>query len=116
MFFQYKKKKIEQYLQAKAPAYTAFDELLMDYLNGNIKERMIQFGIKNSQYHIDWLENYKCIDIQGKYHGYYVNVQIEENELSIACDQVEPDDPQEYALETKAQVYSVLENTLKNLT
>jgi len=115
MLFLPKKKKIEQYLQTKDSAYSAFDELLQDYLNGKLKEELEKYGMTKIELYIDWLDDYRCIDIQGKFHSYFVNVQIEEEKFIIACDEDEPDDPEEYALETRSQMYSVLETTIKAL-
>lgn len=115
MVFNSKKKKIQQFLASKASKYTAFDELLADYQSGSLKKEMIQLGVEKTEYHIDFFDNYKCIDIQGKYKGYFIGIQIEENEFSIAYDKIEPDEPQEYALITKENFYSILVNTVKKL-
>lgn len=115
MLFQSKKKKIEKYLSGKSLALSAFDELLKDYLNGDLKEKLTRLEISEIEIHIDWLDDYKCIGIQGKYHSYYVDVQIEEKHFSVAYDKDEPDEPRTYALETSDQVYSVLEDTLKRM-
>lgn len=115
MLFQPKKKKIEKYLSGKSLALSAFDELLKDYLNGDLKEKLTRLGISEIEIHIDWLDDYKCIGIQGKYHSCYVDVQIEEKHFSVAYDKDEPDEPRTYALETSDQVYSVLEDTLKRM-
>lgn len=115
MLFQSKNKKIEQYLQNKVAAYSAFDELLEDYLKGSLEKNLAQLGITKAECHIDWLRDYRCIGIQGKYCSYYVDLQIEETEFSIACDEDEPDNGREYTLETKAQMYSILEKTLNEL-
>ena len=115
MFFNSKKKKIQQFLASKASKYTAFDELLADYQSGSLKKEMIQLGVEKTEYHIDFFDNYKCINIQGKYKGYFIDIQIEENEFSIAYDKIESDEPQEYALITKENFYSILVNTVKKL-
>lgn len=115
MLFQSKKKKMELYLQRKAAECSAFDELVRDYLAGSLREQLMQLGIEKPEIHIDWLDDYKCIGIQGKHRSFYVDVQIEERRFAIACDETEPDDPQEYPLETKEQLYSVLGKTLKEL-
>jgi len=119
MFFLSKKKKIERYLQTKESAYSAFDELLQDYLNGKLKEELERYGMTKIELYIDWytdlLDDYRCIDIQGEYHSYYVDIQIDKKQFIIACDEDEPDDPKEYALETRSQMYSVLETTLNAL-
>lgn len=116
MFLQSKKKKIEKYLESKKSATSAFDKLLKDYLNDNLKQNLTNLGVLKTDIHIDWLNDYKCIGIQGKYHSYFVDIQIEEQHFSIAYDKDEPDDPKEYALEKADQVYSVLESTLRNIS
>lgn len=119
MFFLSKKKKIERYLQTKDSAYSAFDELLQDYLNGTLKEELEKYGMTRIELYIDWhsdlLDNYRCIGIQGEYRRYFVDIEITKGQFIIACDEDEPDDPEEYVLETRSQMYSVLETTLKAL-
>lgn len=115
MFFKSRKKEIEQFLASKVSNYTVFDELLADYQNGNLKKELIQLGVEKTEYHIDFLDDYKCINIQGKYRGYFVDIQIEEDEFSIAYDRDEPDEPQGYALVTKEDFYAILVDTLKKL-
>ena len=56
---------------------------------------------------MDWLDDYRCIGVQGRYRKSYVEFQIEKNEFSIGYDPDEPDDPKSYLLETEEQVYSV---------
>lgn len=116
MLFISKKKKIEQYLASKASSYTAFDELLADYQSGSMKKEIIQLGVEKAEFYIDFLDDYKCINIQGKYKGYFIDVQIEENEFSIAYDKIEPDEPQEYALVTKENFCAIFADTLNKLT
>ena len=115
MLFKSKKKKIEQYLASKAHNYTAFDKLLADYQIGSLGKEIIQLGVEKAEFYIDFLDDYKCINIQGKYRGYFIDIQIEENEFSIAYDQDEPDEPQGYALVTKEDFYTILVDTLKKL-
>lgn len=115
MPFQTKKQKIKCYLENVGGPLSAFDSLLLDYISGELKSRLFRMGVEKAKTHIDWLDNYRCIEIQGWYREYYVELQIEEKEFSIAFDADEPDDPKTYLLETKGQVYSVFEDTLKNL-
>lgn len=58
---------------------------------------------------IDWLPDYKCLSVQGKTKTHYIEFQIEETEVHIACDIDEPDEPQIYPLETRQQFYTILE-------
>lgn len=116
MLLPTKKKKIKCYLERIGSSLSAFDALLSDYISGELKERFLQLGVKKIEIYVDWLADYRCIGVQGKYQKYYVELQIEEKEFSIAFDAIEPDDPKTYLLETKEQVYSVFEDTLKSLT
>lgn len=115
MFFNSKKKKIERYLASKASKFTAFDELLADYQSGKLEKEIKQFGIEKAEFHIDFLEDYKCINIQGKYMGCFIDIQVEENEFSVAYNRDEPDEPQGYTLVTKENFYTILADTLKKL-
>lgn len=115
MLFQTKKKKIKGYLENVSVPLSAFDELLSDYMSGELKARFLQLGVEKIDIFVDWLDDYRCIGVQGKYRKYYVELQIEENEFSIGFDADEPDDPKTYLLETKEQVYSVFEDILKSL-
>lgn len=116
MLFQSIRKKIEIYLDGKTSALTAFDELLKDWLNGELKQKIASLGISETEIHIDWLDVYMCMGIQGKYRSCCVDVQIEEKRFSVACDKDEPDEPQEYSPETPSQEYSVPENTIRALS
>ncbi len=116
ILFHTKKKKIKDYLENAALPLSAFDGLLSDYISGELKARLLQLGIEKIETYIDWLDNYRCIGVQGRYRKNYVELQIEEKEFSIGYDTDEPDDPQTYPLETKEQVYSVMKDILKNLS
>ena len=116
MRFQTKKKKIKCYLENACAPLSAFDGLLSDYMSGELKAGLLRLGVEKIETYIDWLDNYRCIGVQCRYRKYYVEFQIEEKEFSIGYDADEPDDPQTYLLETKDQVYSVLEDILKDLS
>ena len=104
--FQFKKSKIKTYLNNIAGMYTPFDHLLSDYLSGELKNRLVGFGLQDITIHVDWLPDYKCINIQGRYLKNYVDIQIEPNRFSIGCDLDEPDDHVEFALESCEQFYN----------
>ncbi len=111
-----KKKKIQKYLEQKADDNkSAFDFLLSDYLTGLLKEDLMSFGIKKTEIHIDWLDDIKCIGIQGRYEEYYLDLQIYPNEFSISFDPDEPDEDVSYSLESKEQLYKVLSEAIKAL-
>ena len=114
--FTTKKNKIQKYLEQKADDNKgAFDILLSDYLDGSLKEDLASIEIKKADIHIDWFDDIKCIGIQGRYKEYYMDLQICPNEFSISFDLDEPDDNAAYSLESKAQVYSVIDNIIKSL-
>lgn len=91
---------------------TVFDNLLNDYINGELKHQLEQIGLKKITIHIDWLPDYKCINIQSKCDKKYVDIQIEPNEFSIGCDSVEPDEHTSYLLESRNHLYSVVKSEL----
>ena len=76
MFFT-KKKKIQKYLEQKAESdKNAFDFLLCNYLDGTLKTDLELLGITKNEIHIDWLDDIKCIGIQGRYKKYFADIQI----------------------------------------
>lgn len=114
MLLQSKKKKIEQYLKDRNGDLSGFDELLSDYLNGSLKSFFAELGMTKIQIYITWLKEYKCIDLQGRYNGNYVDIQIDEAEFEIAVDSDEPDIYDSYKLVSKNNVFSICGNYLKN--
>ena len=106
-----KKKKISEYLlvKQKTQIVTAFDDLLLDYLSGTLKDKLVNLEMKHIDIHIDWLPDYKCIDIQGKVKEYYFDIQIEPESFSIAYDKDEPEDVMEYDLTSKNEFYKKIE-------
>ena len=112
--FQTKKKKIQTYLIEKSSEqFTPFDELLVDYLFGKMKETFSALGTKKIKIHIDWLPDYHCIGIQGIYNHNYLDLQIEPTEFSVGYDPDEPDNHIYYSLENKDQVYAIVKQILK---
>ena len=110
------KKKIQRYLKQKTDNNKcAFEILLLDYLDGTLKENLISIGIRKVEIRIDWLDDIKCIGIQGRYKEYYIDLQIYPNEFSVSFDLDEPDEDATYPLESKEQLYNVLFNTTKAL-
>jgi hypothetical protein len=114
--FTAKKKKIQQYLNRKAESdKNAFDFLLCTYLDGTLKTDIKSLGITKNEIHIDWLDDIKCIGIQGKYKKYFADIQIYPNKFSISFDLDEPNDDISYALESKGQLYRVISETMDML-
>ncbi len=114
--FMTKKRKIREYLSEKTDSdKCAFDNLLSDYLAGTLKENLTSVGIKKTEIHIDWLDDIKCIGVQGQYGTYYLDLQIYPNEFCLSLDLIEPDEGATYPLETKDQLYSILSDAVKSL-
>ena len=113
--FATKKKKIKKYLEQKNEDKSAFDFLLSDYLDGALKQKLTATGIGKIAIYIDWLDDMKCIGIQGRYSQYYLDIQIYQNEFTISYDLDEADEEIEYPLESKEQFYSVFLNIIKKI-
>ena len=108
--FLTKRGKIAAYLKTASPS--PFAELLAQLHGGQMQERLESLGLRKPEFHIDWLPDYKCIDIQGRRDRMYVNIQIEPNAFTIVMDEDEPDDPTEYALVSAEGFYDTLRDTL----
>lgn len=115
--FQTKKKKIKSYLENKqsAETLTAFDVLLHDYLSGDLESEFEAIGLSGIKIHIDWLNDYKCIEVEGSYSKYLIEIQIEPSEFSIAYDEDEPDDYKTYPLISKDDLFLEVKALLKIL-
>lgn len=108
-----KKGKIRKYLQSvDRDKWSAFDVLLDQYLTGELNSRLGEIGLGKTEIHVDYLEDYKCIGIQGKYGRYYIDIQIEENEFFLGCDPEEPDEHARYPLEDAGLFYQVVSEKL----
>lgn len=112
--FQSQTKKIRKYIEDRITGgvLTPFDELLRDFLSGDLKSTMLKYNVQKISIHIDWLSNYKCIGIQGTHHSNYLDLQIMPGEFSIGYDPDEPDDHCYRPLESREQFYSVVQQTL----
>ena len=111
-----KKKKIKVYLETKQ-ALNTFDHFLKDYLFGELKTKLIEIGASSIEIHIDWLPNIKEVGIQCKYKNQYVDILVDENEVSFAMDEDEPDDKESYEYNkncNSSEIYSLLEKLLKS--
>ena len=108
--FLTKRGKIAAYLKTASPS--PFTELLEQWYSGQMRGRLESLGLTKLELHIDWLPDYKCIDIQGRRNRLYVDIQIEPSSFTIAMDEVEPDDPTEYALVSAEGFYATLRDTL----
>ncbi len=110
--FQRKRSKIAAYLQTSPPS--PFALLLSDWYSGQMQERLSALGLVKLDCHIDWLPDYKCINIQGRYGKQYVDIQIEGDAFFIAADAVEPDEPEEFPLESADRFYLALRSFLES--
>ena len=109
-----KEKKLIEYLSKKQAdkALTTFDAILSDYLSGSLKERLHELTMKKISVHVDWLSDYKCINVQGKVSDYYFDIQIEPVTFSIAYDKDEPDNATEFVLQDIQSFYNIIENAI----
>ena len=105
MFFT-KRKKIESWLKTAAPS--PFAALLAMERSGQLASQLSDLGLTKQEYHIDWLDDYKCICIQARFGKLYIDIQIEPNAFTIAVDEDEPDDPVEFPLKSTEGFYEQL--------
>ena len=98
MFKSRKTRRIMQYLDEK-PQHQPFDYLLQDYLSGALKQRLADMGFSRIEIYVDWLEDYKCVNI-GALHrcGLCLDFQAEPACVNIALDEEEPDDAVEFEI------------------
>ena len=108
--FLTKRGKIAAYLKTASPS--PFHGLLEQWLAGQMRGRLESLRLRKLEFHIDWLPDYKCIDIQGHRDRMYVDIQIEPASFTIAMDEDEPDEPTEYALVSAEGFYDTLRDTL----
>ena len=97
-----KKAKIRKHLEAIGKdSWSTFERLLSDYLYRKLSEKLEQIGIDKMDIHLDFLDEYTCIVIQGKDRRNYVDIQIETTEFSIGCNPIEPDAHDYHPLENE---------------
>lgn len=112
-----KKQKIHKYLMDNQASHsvTPFDTILEDHLSGVLKDRLQKLNMRKIEVHIDWLADYKCINIQGKIDDYYFDIQVEPVTYSIAYAKDEPEDGEEFSLEDATVFYEAIENTVRKI-
>ena len=108
--FLTKRAKISAYLKTASPS--PFAELLAQWHSGQMRSRLETLSLTKLKFHIDWLPDYKCIDIQGRRDQQYVDIQIEPTSFTITMDEDEPDEPVEYPLLSADQFYDTLRQSL----
>ena len=87
-----------------------FADLLEQEISGEMKCRLMELGLTKPEFQIDWLTDYKCIDIQARRGRLYVDIQIEPDSFTISADEIEPDDPTEYPLRSADGFYDTVRN------
>ena len=101
-----KKKKIQKYLESiSVENRTPFEQLLHEYLYGELKCKLMDIGLNKISIYVDWLDNHKCIGIQAKYNEYYMDTQIFEDEFAISFDLDEADDDEIYSFKSRDYFY-----------
>ena len=123
--FMTKKKKVRLYLENKPKEkYTAFDLLLIDYLNGSFEKRLKTLGLKWNNVQIQWDDDYQWINVESGYHGYTMDLTIYSDEIVIFFlnDRDLPEDlepnackEQDLPLESKEQVFDLIAEKLAGL-
>ena len=112
-----KKKRIQNYLDSiEKNQWSPFEFLLAHYLSGKLLNTFAQFGISKLSCHIDFHDDYKCINVQGTHNSFYIDLQIEQKEFSIGCDPIEPDDHKCFLLESPDYLYSAVSAEIQSLS
>ena len=114
--FLFKKERIRNYLDSiEKEQWSPFETLLDHYLSGKLLNTLAEYGISKLSCYIDFHDDYKCINVQGKHESYYIDLQIEQKEFSIGCDPVEPDDHKYFILESPDYMYYVVRTEIQSL-
>ena len=110
------KRRIQNYLDSIAKEqWTPFEEMLEQYLNGALLDKLSQCGIGNLSCTVDFLDDYKCINVNGKYRSFYIDIEIEQKEFSIGCDPIEPDEHTYFLLTSSQDLYATVTKTIESL-
>ena len=117
MFITTKRKKIANYLDSRCKngGLSAFDDLLSDYLSGRLITELSSFRLSKINVYIDWLDDYRCINITGRYYQYYIDIQVEQNSFSVCWDEDEPDESTDFTLNSEKNFYKILKDILTRL-
>lgn len=87
-----------------------FDCLLADWMDGRMKNRLKELGVRRLSVHIGWQDNSRGIYIEGRLGERYLELEIEPFEFSYACSDIEPDDHLSLPLQSAEQIYAVIEH------
>lgn len=120
-----KKKKVRQYLDAKPKEkYTAFDLLLIDYLDGSLENQLKSAGLKRINIQIQWDDEDQWILVNADYRVYEMDLTVYPDEILIWFDskdelpeELEPEAVKEQSLplESKEQLFDLLAEKIAGL-
>ena len=120
-----KKKKVRQYLDAKPKEkYTAFDLLLIDYLDGSLEKQLKSTGLKRIIIEIQWDDEDRWILVNADYRVYEMDLTVYPDEILIWFDskdelpeELEPEAVKEQSLplESKEQLFDLLAEKIAGL-
>ena len=123
--FMTKKKKVRQYLDAKPKEkYTAFDLLLIDYLDGSLENQLKSAGLKRINIQIQWDDEDQWILVNADYRVYEMDLTVYPDEILIWFDskdelpeELEPEAVKEQSLplESKEQLFDLLAEKIAGL-
>ncbi len=77
---------------------------------------MQSLGLDAIEIHVDLTDTEKCIDIQGRYQSYDLNVQLTENELAIGYSDTEPDPETIYPIDAETPYGFLLTKIREHIT
>ncbi len=112
MFFKSKKKRMQQYLDSHRENLSVFDEFVTEYLNGALQSFFIEQGVTKIEIHVDWFDDFKCLELQGFLNKNCIDLQIYEKQFGLAADPDEPDISDWYELLSKEYVYDICKESL----
>lgn len=94
-----KKRKIKRYLAEKTQElYSQFDYVLDDFINNQLKKKLLDIGLSRIEIHVDWYPGLKCVGIQAIDES-YIDIKFYPKEINISCSIDEPDDYDEFLYE-----------------
>ncbi len=111
-----KKEKAEIYLANKTEPNSLFDRTLQYYVDGTLETGLQSLGLDAIEIHVDLTDTEKCIDIQGRYKSYDLNVQLTENELAIGYSDTEPDPETIYPIDAETPYGFLLTKIREHIT
>lgn len=110
------KNRILKHLQEKnGDALSAFDELLKQAVDGAMEIKLCVIGLSSVRIHVDFSMDYRCIDVQTRFCRYYVEMQIEPEEFTVAYDLDEADDYTSYPLLRPEGFYDAIKQVVRTI-